>query len=285
MDQSIQNLPEHIIKHLEGVTKSSGLPDNKESFEKIAKNWVEKKAIFESQIKLLDMYDVKTLGKDDKKGAILLTYSGSLISISPISGKKRWVEYASIKLRSDVPEIVKVQDTNLQTDMNVDKVVEFSEGPIKSTSPIFKIVVCKDDVKLDEQENRIREATIFLTNGFVKINRSLHLDQKSKPDQFNMKSIVAYISSRYGMTQKQTKQLIEDYLTIIETGMLLKERVALGKIGKMYLKKRGAKQAQVRKSPLTGEEITIKAKPAMFVPKMSYTKNIKEKATHVPMED
>lgn len=284
MDQNIQSLPEHIISHLKGLVTSSGLPDSEESFEKIAKNWIEKKNMFESQIKALDMIEVESLTKDDVKGSILITYSGSLISISPLFEDSRWVEYASIKFRSDVPEMVKIHTTNLQTDINIDQSVEFTDGPIKSTSPIFKIAVCKDNVKIEEQENRIREATIFLTNGFIKINRSLNLDEKSKPVQFNFKSIVLYLANKYSLTQKQTKEILEDYIMILECGVLLKEKIAFGKIGKLYLRKRAAQKAKVRKSPKTGEEITIKAKPEAYVPKISFSKAMKEKSSNVPIE-
>ena len=170
MEESMQNLPDHIKRHLESVLKTSGLPDTKDSYDKISKIWLEKKDMFEGQTKNLDMIEVDSLGIEDKRACLILTFSGSLISLGTASNEKRWMEYASIKLRNDVPDIVKADKIILTEDIMVNHSIKFKEGPIKSTSAAFKITTFNEDVPIDVQENRIREATIFLTNGFVKIN-------------------------------------------------------------------------------------------------------------------
>lgn len=281
MDESIQNLPENIKKHLESVTKTSGLPDNEDSFEKIAKAWIEKKGMFESQIKSLDMIEVETFEAESKKPALLLTYSGSLLSFGSLSGGNRWVEYASIQLRNDVPGIVKTENTRLTNKVLVNQIAEFENGPIKATSALLKIAVCKDDVKLDEQEKRVKEATIFLTNAFVKINRTFIGLDKNAPEQFNQKTIVSYLADKNNLTKKQIKEIMDDYHMVLESGMLLGERVPVGSIGKLYLKKRPAKKARVGINPKTGEKITISAKPESYVPKIVFSKNIKQKSAAV----
>lgn len=276
----IDSLPEKIKSHLSSVTKSSGLPDNEESFTKIAQNWIEKEKMFQEQIQTLGMIEVDNLSKDDPKGALMLSYSGSLISIAPLVTKTRWAEYASIKLRSDVPDLLVIDETLLANDAKIDQGLELTDSPIKATSALYKIAVCKDDVSLEEQEKRIREATIFLTNGFMKLNRTLMIDQEV-PDRFTMKSIVNYIAKKNNLTNKKSKQIIEDYLYMIESGMLLNERVSLGRVGKMFLKVRPAQKARVIKNPATGEDMTVNAKPEMYVPKISFSKAIKEKAENV----
>ncbi|MEJ2664566.1 MAG: HU family DNA-binding protein [Spirochaetia bacterium] len=237
--------------------------------------------MFEEQTASLDMIETDVFGKDDTRGALLLTYSGSLISMGPLKNGGRHIEYSSIKLRRDVPDIVIQENTGLAGDIAVDKTVAFTEGKIKSTSNLLKIVVCKEDVSLEEQEKRIREATIFLTNGFVILNRSLSIESGAVPDHFTLAAMVKYLASRNDITQVLAKQILEDFLFLVECGVLLGQRVSLGRLGNMLLKKRAAQKARVGINPATGEEITIKAKPEMYVPKISFSKVLKEKAAQV----
>jgi nucleoid DNA-binding protein len=281
MEESINNLPEYIKRHLESVLKSSGMPDTQDSYDKISKIWVEKKEMFEAQTKNLDMIEVESFEVEDKRAILMLTFSGSLVSLGPLSNDKRWLEYASIKLRNDVPDIVQTEKVIIEENIINNRGILFKEGPIKNTSAVFKITTFSEDVPIDEQEKRIREATIFLTNGFIKINRSITSPDVNIPDQFNLNSIVSYIASKNGITKKLTKQIIEDYLLILESGMLLKEKVKVGKIGQLQLKIRPAQKARVGINPATGEQITIKAKPEVYVPKMSFSKYIKEKSSNL----
>ena len=66
--------------------------------------------------------------------------------------------------------------------------------------------------------------------------------------------------------------------------MLLGERVPFGRLGRMHLKLRPAQKARVGRNPSTGGEITIKAKPEMLVPKMSFSKYIKEKSANSKLD-
>ena len=49
----------------------------------MARVWFEKKAMFEGQIKALDMRELERFSADDPRGALLLTWSGSLLSMGP----------------------------------------------------------------------------------------------------------------------------------------------------------------------------------------------------------
>lgn len=284
MSESFKNLPDHIKNHLVNLIKSSNLPDTDEYMEKIGSMWLDKKEMFESQIKLLDMIEVENISKDTSNAMLLLTYSGSLLSVGPLESKHRWIEYASINLRPDVPEIAKSYDSNISNDVSLNQTIELTNGPIKSSSALFKITTFKDEVSLDEQDKRIREATIFLTNGFVKINRTHFKPAGRVPEQFNNSSIISYLASKNQITKKQAKQILEDYQFVIESGMLLGERVSFGNLGKLYLKKRPAKKARVGRNPLTGEQITIAAKPESYVPKASFSKNFKQKASNIEIK-
>lgn len=277
---NFENLPEKIREHLKVITESSGLPDSEESLQIITANWLEKRRLFEGQISNLGMKEVESFNKGDTRGVLMLTYSGSLISLGTLSGSDgiRSLEYASIKLRSDVPDIIKENDVCMAGDARIDHPAEFTGSVIKKTSALYTIALCDESVNKEEQEKRIKEATIFLTNGFMKINRTLAINKDQKLEHFSNRTMAGYIAKINGTTVRQTKQIIDDFLYLVETGALLGEKVPLGRLGRLFLKKRPAQKARVVKNPATGEEMTIPAKPEMAVPKMRFSKQFKDKA-------
>ena len=284
MEKVLNSLPEHIQVHLREIMHSSGLPDNEESLEAISKNWMHKKNLFQGQIEALDMIETDRFAADDHRGALALTYSGSLISMGPPRNGRRWMEYYSIKLRADVPEMMKNPEVMIRTDTGTDKILEFEGGLIKSTSALFKIAVCRDGVGPEEQETRMHEAVLFLTNGFVKINRSLTIHKEPENIQFTTKSIIQQVAARNDIAQREARKIIDDYLIIVESGMLLGERVPLGRLGRLYLKMQSARKARIGKNFITGEEVTIKARPETPAPKMSFSSRMKERAANVELK-
>ena len=283
MEQYFSTLPSNIQEHLSALVKQSGMPDTKDSLETLSKNWLDKRELFGKQIQSLDMVEIEALSPDDPRGALMLTYSGSLISLGTLQNAKRWMEYYSIQLRHDVPGIVKNNETQITGEAAIGKILEFTDGSLKNTSALYVIAVCREDVTAEEQETRLHEGTIFLTNGFVKINRSLLFDTQQRNLQFNSRSIINQIADRNDISQKKAKKIIDDYLNILETGMLLGEKVSLGKMGKLSLRSRPPQKARIGKNFATGEELTIKAKPEMSVPKISFSRNFKERAAAVDL--
>ena len=277
---TFNELPQRIQSHMESLIRSSEMPDNKEFRNLLADIWNRKCNLFEQQTKILNMDIVDGIGAEDQRGIIVMTYSGSIVSIGP-KEEAREVEYASIHLRSDVPKTISIVDTDLAEGVRIGEAVRFSAGQLKQTSAAYMIAVCDASVDTATQKERIREGTIFLTNGFMKINRSIHIDKTSIPEQFTSKSMTRYIAKRYNITGALAKEILDDYSLLIETGMMLGESVPLGRIGRLSLKKKEAQKARIIKHPETGEEITVKAKPPTSVPKISFSKYIKEKAGSV----
>jgi nucleoid DNA-binding protein len=284
MGNIVSQLPEKIQKHLQGILPSTDLPANEESMEILAANWVGKKDLFESMTKGLSMQETQSCIAEDKRAMLIMTYSGSLVGIGPDRGEGRWMEYASIAQRSDVPGIVSVEETGLKDPVSVDTNVNFTKGSVKNTSSVFKIAVCAPDVDLSEQEKRVKEAMIFLTNAFVKLNRKSFAAEGDTPEQFNMKAMIKFLSGKNNLTQKQAKAILTDFVLLVETGVLLGERVSLGKLGSISLKKRPPRKPRVMKNRFTGHEMTIPAMPERFSPKFSFSKGIKVKAAEIKPE-
>jgi nucleoid DNA-binding protein len=248
------------------------------------------------------MQEIDEFAADDARALLALTYSGSLVSLGALHGGAasagtadpagtgpspgasdtlgRHFEYASMPLRADVPSLVREEGVGLAGALRRDEPAVFSGSSIEQSSPVLHMVACAPDVSVADQERRVREATIFLTNGFVKLNRTLTVEA-GEIEHFTTKSMVQYVARKNGITQTLARQVIDDFLMTAESGALMGERVPLGRLGKLYVGVRGAQKARMGRNPATGEEMVISAKPESGVPKMSFSKHLKERAQGV----
>jgi len=173
MGEYMSQIPVEIQSHIRQITKSSGLPDTEDSVEMIAQGWLEKKERFERQISRMALEEVEILEKIDGRGCLAMTFSGSLINIGPQREGGRSVQYVSIGFRKDVPEYARKENSQIEGDIKVGAPVNFTVGPIVSSSPVFKIAVTGEELDLDEQERQITKSTEILTKEFVKVNKEL----------------------------------------------------------------------------------------------------------------
>jgi hypothetical protein len=173
MGEFLDQIPQELQGHIREITRQSGLPGGEDSVEKVAAGWLEKKKVFEDQIEKMNMEEVDLLGKDDERGALALTYSGSLVNIGPLVDNTRKVQYASIGVRGDVPDMAEREGSALAKDVSVDEPIEFENGPVKSTSQIFKIAVLTGNPSPEEQEEKITEATQIIQEEFVEVNKTI----------------------------------------------------------------------------------------------------------------
>ena len=98
------------------------------------------------------------------------------------------------------------------------------------------------------------------------------------PDKLTGASMIGYLAEKNGLARKEAKQVMEDLFDLVAAGVMRGERVAIGKIGKMFIRVRPARAARTGRNPLTGQEITISAKPATKVPRFTFSKTFKELA-------
>jgi nucleoid DNA-binding protein len=276
MTEFDKNVPEIIKGHLRQLTPSFGLDNSEESLEKITQIWLEKARFFDEQILALNMIEVNIFNKDEPKGALMLTYSGSLISLGSLQNSSRTVKYSSIKLRHNVPQMVMIEDVQLQHHTRIDGCLELEKKPIQRTSALFKMVVCKDDVPIEVQDERIAAANDFLTEGFLKLNRTLFVEESSDIENYTLKSMVKSIALKNDLSIKQTKQVIDDFIQTAQTGIANGKKVSLGSLGNLSVKIKPPQKARIGRNPATGEEITIKTKPEKAVPKFSFSSQLKE---------
>lgn len=274
-------VPARIQAQLDALLAETGKTASPEARERLAALWARKYRLFTGQTAALGMELIEELPVADDRAAIFLTYSGSLISLGPRRGKDRWLEYASIQLRSDVPDLVRGDRVNLTSAARLDQAAGFEGTSLKRSSALYRIAVCPAGISADEQERRVREATVYMTNGFIKLNRTLSLEGADDVEQFTAKAIVNYVAKKNGVTQLAARGIIDDFLSMIETGMLLGERVSVGKLGSASLRYQAARKARLVKNPKTGEELLVPAKPASMAPKFSFSQAVKDKCSSV----
>lgn len=288
MEKNVFNdLPVEIRDQIDTLLEEGGKTVDGAKRERFAQAWKKKHDLFTGQISNIGMEIIERLETGDDRGMILLTYSGSLISLGTGPNGKRWLEYASIKFRDDVPDFVRGQGISLPSAVAQGTAATFDGSPLKQSSAIYRIAVCPSGTSVADQEQRIREATIYLTNGFIKINRTISGKTKAELDQFTAKSIINYVAKKNDITQTAARSIIDDYLSTVEAGALLGERVSLGKLASLTLKPQAAKKARVMKNIATGADILVPAKPASHMPKFTASKTLKEKSAMVmiPGED
>jgi len=278
-ESTFEELPEEIRTQIDFLTKDAG------ERERYAVAWKQKYELFTAQIQNVDMVCVETLEPTDGRGAILLTWSGSLISLYPAANGKFRLEYASVKFRDDVPDFVHAANVTRAHAIEHDKSALFENCQLTQSSAVYRIAVCAEGTKTGDQEQIIREATIYLTNGFVKINKTISGMKGIDLDQFSQKSMINYVAKKNNVTQAVARSIIDDYLSTAEAGALLGERVSIGKLGTISLKLQEPKKARVMKNISTGADILVPAKPARYGPKFSFTKILKEKSSLVAVKE
>lgn len=170
MESISVGIPENIQRHLLSVIKTFGLPSDEETMSRLINSWLEKEDAFKEQMFNMGMEEVGSFQKEDERGSLALTYSGSLISIGPMIDGDRKVDYTSIGFRQDVPETLTKEGSVLAEDVVIDKGIFFNGGPIRQTSPIYKIVVCPESLSPEEQEDIIEQATTMIIDSFADIN-------------------------------------------------------------------------------------------------------------------
>ena len=174
---AMDQISEKVRGHIRKLVTTAGLPDTEESLEAIAQGWIEKKDIFERQVAEMNMSEVESTAAEDERGCLVLTYSGSLLNIGPMVNGHRACDYASIGLRRDVPDFAQEEESELDSDVEVDRSVLFSKGPIQKSSPIFKIAVPPEEMEAEEQIELLSDVTQILTEDFVEVNKTIVVDE------------------------------------------------------------------------------------------------------------
>ncbi len=175
MGTNFDSLNEKIQEHLKMIIKSTDLEQNDKSLEMLAEAWIEKENSFSNQIEKLEMEETDIIDIDDESGFMVLTYSGSLVGSGPVIDGKRTVLYVSVGIRSDVPEKAEKEGSVLASIIKEGEPVEFKVGPIKQSSPAYRIAKITSKIAFEDQTEQISEATLIVAEEFADVNKTIIL--------------------------------------------------------------------------------------------------------------
>ena len=175
MANNLDRLPERVRQHVRQLVEPAGLVGMDGAEEQLAEGWLEKQRAFDQHTAARGMAPATEFAADDTGGALVMTYSGSIVSVGPMTDGRRDASYASVGARRDVPRLVSRQDSRLAADIAVDRVLEFDGGPVVKTSPVFAIAVFRKALPPAKEQAALVEVTQVLTERFVAINNdTLH---------------------------------------------------------------------------------------------------------------
>ncbi len=173
MSEAFDQIPPNVQDHIKVIAKDFNMPETEDTLEAIAKGWLEKKDVFEQKIGEANMEDADSFEMNNESGALALTYSGSLINIGPLVDGGRKISYTSIGFRTEIPDSAERENANLSKDIAVDDIAEFSGGPVKSTSKLFKIAICPEDLSPEKQEENLSDLVTVIEEEFVEVNKTI----------------------------------------------------------------------------------------------------------------
>ena len=176
MGEYFDQIPDPVKSHVKDITKDIQTAGEEDIVERVAKGWLDKKEAFGEKLIEFDMEEVECLGQNDEDGALVLTYSGSLVNIGPLVEGVRNVSYSSIGFRTNTPDAAENDQSKLAGDVKVDEIVEFSPGPVKSTSKVYKIAVCRGDLTAEEQAENLDEAVTVIEEEFIEVNKTVMME-------------------------------------------------------------------------------------------------------------
>ena len=176
MEEYLAKVSEEVQNHLKQLVGSVNLPEGEDALEILAKAWLEKEESFMAQIDERNLEEADEFAVEEPRGGLIMTYSGSLLTIGPIGDDGRKVEYASVGLRTDVPESAEKEGSVISSNILVGGQVDFLIGPIKKSSPVYKIAVVSEEMPMEEEEELLSDVTQVLMDEFIEVNKTLMIE-------------------------------------------------------------------------------------------------------------
>jgi len=169
MSSTYDSLDPAIRDHLRMIRDAGGLPEGDETLELLAEGWREKERAFDEQASSMGM-TMSEECRDSARGFLALTYSGSLVAVGPDESGRRRAVYVSIDRRRDVPARSESEEARVSGDVRVGAEIQFDPGPVKKSSSVYRLAVLPPALALEDQRERLDEATVALTREFQAVD-------------------------------------------------------------------------------------------------------------------
>jgi hypothetical protein len=173
MASILEKLPGTLASYLNDLMTEEGFTreDKRRVF---VKNWIKKRALFDKIVEHNGFVLADKVGQGSKNGIIIITYSGSLLTISGEKpDKTRDLLYESIKLRRG--NYPKTEETSITIDFPVElnKPVIVNGGKLVKTSPVFSMALDKESGGTHDTAKRFQLIGEKISNAFKSINNAI----------------------------------------------------------------------------------------------------------------
>ncbi len=174
MENNFSKVSERVQNHLKQLSGNIQLSDiTEDPLEILAGGWLEKDEVFNRQIEENELEPADSFSASETRGALVMTYSGSLIKLGPLEENGRQTEYTSVGFRTDVPDFLQQSNSQLAEDISIDEAVKFKNGPIDKSSPVYRIAIVRESIEYEEANELLTQVTHQLTDEFIEINKTL----------------------------------------------------------------------------------------------------------------
>ena len=166
-----KGMPSAVVNHLNDLITDTGISDNPKMVNRFLESWLTKRAQFQRIIEKVNYSKENVFFRsNDKNSCIVMTISGSLVTIGPMINGVRAAAYTSIGLRTDVPMVTINEKSELEKDIELYKNVFFKVGPVKATSLVMVIAVIGSGEDITNQISELKSINDFLLKRFIGIN-------------------------------------------------------------------------------------------------------------------
>ena len=183
MSDILSKMPKKLSDHLIKLAEQCGLYKNKKDFDRFINSWLTKKAIFDKTVEKNGLKIVDSVKKSFSSGIIILTYSGSFLTLAPLNNQVREITYTNLGFRNAIPSDIYDENGNLLRDVKNNEIINLKCGPIKATSPVVSIALyAENKFSNDEIKNFLNQLGKKIGNFFYTQNKKLFKksDEKGK---------------------------------------------------------------------------------------------------------
>jgi hypothetical protein len=175
MDDLLAKMPPALAHHLKGLMKTCGFDSDPGTRKKFMENWLKKKAFFDKIVEHQGFHVVPGVERGFLEGVIILTYSGSLLTLSPANDDgTREIVYNSIDMRKDVTEKTMEPGAQVVFPLELHRSLEATAGKIKKTSPILAMAVEDNpEAEAESAGKKLRLIGERISRSLILVNQEL----------------------------------------------------------------------------------------------------------------
>ena len=175
MDEMLKKFPPALATYLQSLMKAEGYNKDEVSRSRFLKAWLKKKALFDKILEHNGFVLVDKVEEEFKQGVLLITYSGSLLTITAVKRDgTRDLRYESIQFRREDYPNIEEESLTIDFPLARDKVVVANGRKIVKTSPVLAIAIEQEaQPSFTTSKKRLRMIGERISRGLLIINQAL----------------------------------------------------------------------------------------------------------------